>query len=45
VRRPGQTARRDIAGPADLTDLRNVVPDLPLFVESGSGKQAQSEAD
>ena len=31
VHRPGQAERRDIAEPADLTDLRHVVPDLPLF--------------
>ncbi len=31
VHRPGQAARRDIAEPADLADLRHVVPDLPIF--------------
>lgn len=31
VHRPGQTERRDIAEPADLTGLQNVVPDLPVF--------------
>lgn len=31
VRRPGQTERRDIFEPADLTDLETVLPDLPLF--------------
>jgi hypothetical protein len=38
VHRPGQTERRDIAEPADLTDLRHVVPDLPLFL--GEGREA-----
>ena len=31
VHRPGQTERRDFSAPADLTDRRHVVPDLPLF--------------
>lgn len=34
VHRPGQTVRRDIAGPADLTDLRHLIPDCPLFAEA-----------
>ena len=33
VHRPGQTERRDIAERADLTDLRHVVPELPIFGE------------
>lgn len=33
VHRPGQTGRRDIAAPADLTDLRHVLPELPIFGE------------
>lgn len=33
VHHPGQTERRDIGRSADLTDLRHVVPDLPLFAE------------
>lgn len=31
VHRPGQTGQRDIAAPADLADLRHVLPDLPIF--------------
>lgn len=31
VHRPGQTDRRDIDAPADLTDLRHLLPDLPVF--------------
>lgn len=31
VHRPGQTERRDFDEPADLTDLRRLVPDCPLF--------------
>lgn len=38
VHRPGQTERRDVAEPADLTDLRHVLPDLPLFAE-GAGRE------
>jgi len=33
VHRPEQTARRDVAENADLTDLKHVLPDLPLFAE------------
>lgn len=33
VHRPGQTERRDIVEPADLADLRHVLPDLPIFGE------------
>lgn len=35
VHRPGQAERRDIAEPADLTDLRNLLPDLPIFAGPG----------
>lgn len=35
VHRPGQTERRDVADPADLTDLKHVLPDLPLFAGEG----------
>lgn len=35
VHRPGQTGRHDITDPADLTDLKDVVPDLPLFRGDG----------
>lgn len=38
VHRPGQTQRRDVAEPADLTDLAHVVPDLPLFA---AGERAE----
>ena len=37
VHRPGQTERRDIAEPADLTDLRHIVPDLPIFAGAAEG--------
>lgn len=33
VHRPGQTERRDVAELADLTDLRNLLPELPVFAE------------
>ncbi|MBQ7251220.1 MAG: hypothetical protein IJS32_01305 [Kiritimatiellae bacterium] len=36
VHRPGQTQRRDVSEPADLTDLRHVLPDLPLFAGEGT---------
>jgi hypothetical protein len=35
VRRPGRTERRDIWEPADLPDLRHLLPDLPLWESSG----------
>ena len=38
VHRPGQTERRDVSEPADLTDLRHVVPDFPLFA-GGEGTE------
>jgi hypothetical protein len=38
VHRPGQTERREVFEPADLTDLEHVVPDLPLFAE-GEGTE------
>lgn len=38
VHRPGQAERRDIARRADLTDLRHVLPDLPLFGGADGGK-------
>lgn len=38
VHHPGQTERCDIAGPADLTDLRHVVPGLPFFGGEGDGE-------
>lgn len=33
VHRPGQTERRDIAEPADLADLRSILPGLPPFAD------------
>ena len=40
VHRPGQTERHDVYGPADLTDLRHVLPDLPLFAGPPRTEQA-----
>lgn len=37
---PGQTERHDVYGPADLTDLRHVLPDLPLFAGPPRTEQA-----
>lgn len=44
VRRPGQTERRDIDAPADLTDLRHLLPDLPIFA-GGEGTGGSGSAE